>query len=191
MGKLEEKTKKEVITGMNLRKIRSRKALKFLGLLISSLLIAAVSATTYRYLYIDGSIKVTSAKMIWIEGADAENATIQGSTAIVRLDVEEGTPVNFTEALFLKNNNASGYFNYTITITQAVSSGDFQRAKMHVYENYTTPWTYLDTLDLTNSTDSYSDSLDGQDYLRMTFEVNATATSGTFDFDIQVEYWRT
>ena len=37
---------------MNVRKIRSRKALKFLGLLISAMVIAAVSAQVYSYMYI-------------------------------------------------------------------------------------------------------------------------------------------
>jgi hypothetical protein len=142
-------------------------------------------------MYIDGSITVSSAKLIWILGDNAPlDASISGSTAIMDFDVEEGTPVNFTEALFLKNNNATGSFNYNITITQAVSSDDFQRAKMHIYENYTLPsWTYLHTLDLTNATDFYSGSLQAGKYLRMTFELNATKSSGTYNFDIRVEYW--
>ena len=175
---------------MNLKKIRSKKSLKFLGLLISSLLIATVSATTFRYLYIDGSIEVGTQYMIWILGNDAPSgASISGTTAIVDFKVEQGTPINFTEALFLKNQNATGSFTYNITVLTNVDSGDFQKAQMHIYENYTTPWTYLDTIDLTNATDYYSDSLAYGDYLRMTFDINATIASGTEYFDVQVEYW--
>jgi hypothetical protein len=172
-------------------KLNYKKNLKFVTLLITSLLIATVSAQLYRYMYIDGSITITSAKMIWILGADAPaDASISGSTAIIDLDVEQGTPLNFTEALFLKNANATGSFNYNITITQALSSSDFQRAKMHIYQNWTgLPWVFVHTLDLTNATDFYSGSLAYGKYLRMTFEVNATVTGVTKNFDVQVQYW--
>ncbi len=175
---------------MNLKRINTKKSLKFLGLLLSSLLIATVSAATYRYLYIDGSISVTAAKLIWIEGGDFPgDGSISGSTAIIDLDVEEGTPLNFTETLFLKNQNATGSFTYNITLLTNVGSGDFQKAQMHIYENYTTPWTYLDTIDLTNAADYYSNSLSAGDFLRMTFDINATIASGTRNFNVQVEYW--
>jgi len=176
---------------MNVKNIRSKKALKFLGLLISAMLIATVSAVTYRYMYIDGSITVGSQQMSWILGDDAPSgSSISGTTAIMAFLVEQGTPTNFTEALFLKNNNITGAsFTYNITVANSVNSTDFQRAQMHIYENYTTPWTYLNTIDLTNATDFYSNSLGGLAYLRMTFEINATIASGTYDFDIQVEYW--
>jgi len=177
---------------MNVKNIRSKKALKFLGLLISAMLIATVSAITYRYMYIDGSITVGGAYMVWLEGADLPGAPIAGSTATVNLDVEQGTPLNFTEALFLKNQHSTDTFNYSITVTNNVSSANFQRAKMLIYENYTAgpTWTYLDTLDLTNPASSYDNSLANGTYLRMTFEVNATIASGNFDFDVQVEYWK-
>lgn len=178
---------------MNLRGIRSRKALKFLGLLVSSLLIATVSAATYRYLYIDGSITVGAEKMSWILGSDAPSgASIAGTTATTDFNVEQGTPINFTETLFLKNNNATGSYTYNITVTTNVASGDFQRANMHIFQNWTGPatnWTYVDTIDLTNANDFYSASLAAGKYLRMTFGFNATIATGTRNFDIQVEYW--
>jgi len=176
---------------MNVKKIRSRKALKLLGLLISAMLIATVSAQVYRYMYIDGSITVGTQYMSWILGDEApSDASVSGTTAIMDFHVEEGTPLNFTEALFLKNNNASGSFTYNITVTTNVQSTEFQRALMHIYENYTIPWTYLSTIDLTNATDFYSNSLAGGKYLRMTFEINATIASGNSrSFDIQLEYW--
>ena len=177
---------------MDLKNIRSRKALKFLGLLVSAMLIATVSAVTYRYMYIDGRITVGGAYMVWIAGGDLPGASISGSTATANLDVEQGTPLNFTEALFLKNQHSTDTFSYNITVTNNVSSTDFQRAKMYIYQNYTAPptWTYLTTLDLTNPASIYSGSLANGTYLRMTFEVNATVPSGNFDFDIQVQYWK-
>jgi hypothetical protein len=90
----------------------------------------------------------------------------------------------------LKNTNSSGSFSYTITTTQILSSSDFERAKMHIYENYTTPgtWTYVDTLDLTSASDSVTGSLAAGNYLRMTLEFNATIASGTRSFEVQVQY---
>ena len=176
---------------MNMKNIRSKKALKFLGLLISAMLIATVSAVTYRYLYIDGSIWVGGQYLSWVLGSDAPSgASVSGTTAIMDFSVEEGTPLNFTEALFLKNNNDTGFFTYNITVTTNVQPTNFQRAQMHIYENYTvSTWTYLNTIDLTNATDFYSDDLGGLDYLRMTFEFNATTVGGPYGFAIQVEYW--
>ena len=156
--------------------------------MISALLIATVSATTFRYMYIDGSITVGGAKLIWILGDDAPgDASLAGSTATLDLNVEQGTPLNFTEALFLKNNSTASA-DINITITNAVLSGDFERAKMHINQNSSGSWLYVDTLDLTDSNDFYADSLAAGNYLRMTFEVNATLATGTKAFDIQVEY---
>jgi hypothetical protein len=177
---------------MNAIKIRSRKALKFLGLLISAMVIATASAQVYRYMFIDGSIVVGTQEMSWILGDEAPTgSSISGTTAILNgFPVDQGTPANFTEALFLRNNNVSETtFNYTITITNELSSTDFERAKMHIYQNYTVPWTHLYTMDLTNPADSYSEQLGPLQHLRMTFEVNATMTaSGTYNFDLQLEY---
>jgi len=178
---------------MNVKNIRSKKALKFLGLLISAMLIATVSAVTYRYLYIDGSIIVGTQLMSWSLGTDAPGtASIAGTTATVDFNVEEGTPINFTEALFLKNNNNTGHFHYNISVTTAVASADFQEAKMHIYQNWTGPasnWTYITTLDMTIPATVYNGQLDGLKYLRIGFEINATLASGTRNFDIEVEYW--
>lgn len=177
---------------MEMRKINYKKSIKFLTLLLTAMIIATVSAQVYRYMYIDGSISVASAKMIWVLGADAPgDASIDGSTATVDLDVEQGTPINFTECLYLKNDNLTGSFNILVNVTNTVLASDFNEAKMHIYENYTTPsvWTYVDTLDLTDSADYYSGSLGAGNFMRMTFEVEATiSASGTKPFDVQVRY---
>jgi len=175
---------------MEIKKIPFRKSMKFLTLLLTSLLIAMASAQVYRYMYITGSITIGTEKLIWIKGADAPaDASISGSTATIDLDVEPGTPINFTECLFLKNDNAIGSFNILISITTAVSSSDFDEAKTHIYQNSTGEWQYVDSLDLTNAASSYSGSLAAGEYLRMTFEVAAKASaSGTMPFGVQVRY---
>lgn len=174
--------------------INYKKSAKLILLLISTLVIATASASIYKYMYIDGSVTVGTAKLLWIEGVDSPgDATISGSTYTVDLDVEPGTPTNFTECVFLLNNDTSAH-NMTISITTAVSASDFDECAMHIYENSTASWLFVDTLNLTNLSDSYetytgNDPLGASEYYRMTFEVNATITaSGTYNFDIQVEY---
>ena len=170
--------------------VNYKKTAKFLFLILTSVIIAAVSAETYRYMYIDGSITVGSAKMIWALGADAPaGSSVSGSEATVDMSVEQGTPVNFTECLFLKNDNATGQFSLNITVSTAVLGADFTKAQMHIYQNSSTNWVYVDTIDLTNSTDIYSGTLNAQNFLRMTFEVEATTgASGNKPFDIEVVY---
>jgi len=175
-------------------KINYKKSAKLIALLISALLIATVSAQVYKYMYIDGSVTVGAPALLWIEGENSPgDATISGSTYTADLDVEPGYPANFTECVFLKNNDTSAH-NMTISINTALSTSDFDECKMHIYENSTSSWVYVDTLDLTNSADTYetytsNDPLGAGEYYRITFEVAAkTTASGTYNFDIQVEY---
>jgi len=184
-----------VIKRMNMKKISSKKALKFLGLLISAMIIATASAQVYRYMYIDGTVTVGTAKLIWILGDSAPgDAAIDGSTVTMDLDVEPGTPQNFTECLFLKNEDAAAH-NLTISVTTTVSATFFDGFNIYIYENQTASpaWTLVDILDVTIS-DSYetytgNEPLGADEYYLMTFEVAPDATaSGTYDFDIEVEY---
>jgi hypothetical protein len=170
-----------------------RKIAKTAILLLTSLIIATVSAATYRYMYIDGSVTVGSAKLVWETGDDAPGDTsITGSTVTIDLDVEPGVPMNFTECLFLTNNDTAAH-NMTISVTTSVSSSDFDELKIHIYQNGSSP-TFIDTLDVTTSDtyETYTGNTPlaaGEAYL-MTFEVAADSavTEGTYNFDIQVEY---
>lgn len=172
-------------------KINYKKTLKFVTLLVTALLIATVSAATYRYMYIDGSVSVGSAKLAWIEGADSpSDATISGSTYTVDFDVEPGTPINFTECVFLKNQDTSAH-NMTISVTTTISATYFTECNMHIYNNST--GAFIDTIDITTS-DTYetytsNTPLAADNSYKMTFEVSATTdASGTYNFDIEVEY---
>jgi hypothetical protein len=173
--------------------INYKRLTKLATLLISTLIIGAVSAATYRYMYIDGSVTVGTAKLIWIQGTDAPgDSTISGSTFTADLDVEPGTPQNFTECVFLKNQDTAAH-NMTISVSTPISAADFTECKMHIYENSTASWLFVDTIDITTS-DSYetyttNDPLGASGYYRMTFEVSPdTGASGSYDFDIDVEY---
>lgn len=170
--------------------MKYRKILKLTTLIATSILIATASAATYRYLNIDGSITIGTSHLLWIQGTDAPSDTsISGSTVTVDLDVENGTLINFTDCLYLKNDNVTGSYSMTITIPTAVSASDFDTCNLHLYQNSSGTWAFVDTLTLTNSGDSYSGSLNAGNYLRFTFEVQAkSGATGSKAFDIQVQY---
>ena len=170
-----------------------RKCLKIASLLITALLIGSVSAATYVYMYIDGSITIGTAKLVWMEGTDAPGDTsISGGTVTTDLHVQPGVAQNFTECLFLKNQDTAAH-NLTITVTTNVSASTFDTFKIYIYGN-STGWASVDTLDGTIVADQYSSytantPLIAGGYYRLTFEVKAkTGTFGTVNFDIQVTY---
>jgi hypothetical protein len=172
-----------------------KKSLKLVTLLLTAIIIATVSAATYSYMYIDGSITVGTAKLVWIEGADSPgDIDITGGTAQMDLHVQPGINQNFTEALFLKNQDTASH-NLTITVTTALSAVDFNIATAYIYKNSTGNWVSVDTLSLTTLNDQYSSytgntPLVNAGYYRFTFEIQADAalTPGTYSFDIQVVY---
>jgi hypothetical protein len=171
-------------------KTNYKKVIKLITLLITSILIGTASAYVYRYMYIEGSITVGKPLLIWLEGEDLDS-TIVGNTVTINLNVENGTAMNFTRALYLKNNATSAIsVSYNITVLTALYSSEFEIAKIHIYENYTTPgtWTYLDTIDLTDSSDHCEGVLGQGKYLRFTIEVKAIKEVGR-NFKVQVEYW--
>ena len=170
-----------------------KKPAKILLLLLSSILIASVSAQVYRYMYIDGSVTVGSAMLIWIKGVGAPgDSTVSGSTFTVDLDVAPGEPLNFTDCVYLKNQDSAAH-NMTISVTTTITGADFDECKMHIYANSTGSWVYVDTLDIETS-DSYetytgNTPLGAGNFYKMEFEVAATTgASGSYDFDLQVEY---
>jgi hypothetical protein len=171
---------------MNLQTIRGKKSLKLIFLLLTSLLIATVSATIYSYMYIDGSVTVGTAKLVWIAGSDVLDASISGGTVTIDLDVQPGQLQSFTYGLYLKNQDTDPH-NMTINVTTPLSGTYFTTAKMHIYMNST--GSFVHTIDMTTS-DSYATSpLSASGVYRLTFEIYATTgASGPYNFDIQVEY---
>jgi hypothetical protein len=177
---------------MNLNSIKNKKSLKIVTLLISAIIIGMVSATTFNYMYLDGSVTVGGTKMVWIAGADAPgDISSSGSTVTMDLDVQNGTYQVFTEALFLKNQDTGNDHDLNITVTTELSTGDFDTANAIIYENTTTPgvWTEVGTLTLTTASDQISGTLTDGGYYRFTFEIQAKSdASGIKPFDLQVTY---
>ncbi len=173
--------------------INYKKSLKLVTLLVTAIIIATVSAQTYIYMYVDGSVTIGTQKLVWLTGGDTPgDATISGGTVTMDLDVQPGVIQNFTEGIFLKNQDGADH-NLTITVTTALSTGTFDSAKVYIYKNVT-GWESVDTLDLRVQDDQYSSytgntPLVAGGYYRFTFEIQADASaSGSADFDIEVVY---
>jgi hypothetical protein len=165
--------------------VKYKKSLKLVTLLITALLIATASAQVYRYMYISGTVTVGSAILTW--GAGSVTPSIVGTTASITLNVEEDVPINFTDALYITNTDAVNAYDYTISVLTAISGSDFSVAKIHVYETDEATGPYVDTLDLTSTSNSVAGTLAADGVLSLTIEVQAsTATGGSFQ--VQVEY---
>jgi hypothetical protein len=169
--------------------VKYKKSLKIVTLLITALIIGTVSALTYNYMYLDGSVTIGTQKLVWLAGADSPgDISISGGTVTMDLDVQPGVNQTFTEALFLKNQDAANH-DLTINVTTALSGSDFDLASAQIYTNSSGSWAYLDTLDLMTLSDGYSATLNAGNYYRLSFVIQAkTGASGTKNFDLQVSY---
>jgi hypothetical protein len=171
-------------------KMNYRKTLKFTTLLITALLIGAVSAATYKYLNLDGSVTVGTQKIVWVQGG----SEIAGDTVTVSLSVEPGVPMDFNGTLYMKNKDTASH-NLTVKVTTAVGS-DFNYFYTYIYENFTTPgtWTLADDLNVKTLDDEYStytgnNPMQASGFYKLDFGLKTTTSAtGTYDFDIQVKY---
>lgn len=174
---------------MNLEKIRSKKSLKFLILLLTSLMIAGVSAATYRYMYIDGTVTVGGAKMVWLSGTDTDvTVLITGASVELNFPVENGTQRLFNNTLYLKNQDSSSH-TMNISITTPLPAAGFNSAVINIYQNSTGTWALVDTLDMTTTDSTINQSLAAGNYYRLAFDIYPKATaSGSYTFDVQLQY---
>ncbi len=137
---------------MNVKKIKSSKALKLLGLLLSSLLIATVSAAVYNYMYIQGSgLASTATGLKWALGADlpSPGPTIVGYT-VTNLNFTTGaSPVNYTDCLHIDNQDTGESHQFNLK-TKASWGGwsDYSEFNLVVF-NATSGGTQQAVLDLT------------------------------------------
>jgi hypothetical protein len=174
---------------MNLENVRSKKSLKLITLLLASLLIASASAMTYYGMYINGTITVRTADIIWVKGTN-QNATISitGSTVTVGLSAMNGTPQNFTNCLYLKNLAAAKAYSMNFSTTTALSATYFNTAKVLIYNNAT--GAFVNSLDITTtSSPSVGNSLAGGGVYSLVFEISsAVGASGPYSFSVKVTY---
>ena len=159
-----------------------KKFIKLSVLLISSLLIAKVSADAASYLYLQGNVTVASTQdLIWIK----DGSIVSGDTVTMDLEVQPSVTTNITGRLYLKNQGTSNY-SVSLIVTSAISG--FSKCDIHVYQNSTGAWQYVTTLDATSTSSQYtSGSLGAGEYYKLDFEITAPS-SGSGSFTIKVEY---
>ena len=181
---------------MNIEKIRSRKALKFLGLLISAMVIAAVSAQVYSYMYITGKGAVsTGTGLKWVAGADAPNGTsIVGNTVSdVNMTVNDGNPKNYTDCLRIVNQDPTTAHNFSLEVTKSPSTvGDkanFTEFNLVLFDESNVTQAVLDLK--TQGSNATGLTIPGGETWRVLFELVpiSTPTDGaTVEFEVKLTY---
>jgi hypothetical protein len=178
----------EVKRKMELKQIHAKKSVKLLFLLLTSLLIFVASAAVYNYMYLQGTVTVGTAQIIWVKGSGAPSGTtITGGLVTMGLDAQPGLNQTTTYCLYLKNNNATVTYNMNITVTTALSATYFNSANVYLYNNATSA--YITSISMT-SANTYTTTLAGNGVDRLDFQIYAkSSTSGQYSFDIRVTYW--
>jgi hypothetical protein len=171
-------------------KINYKKSLKLITLLISSMLIATVSAQYYRFLYIEGSVTISTTGLTWVKGEQAgTNVSISGTTATVSLSLSNGTTTNITNYLYLKNLDGTSH-SITINITDAANSGLYETLGFNItiYDNSTSD--YIGSLNVLSTTSYYSDIIDANAVWHITFQIATRPESSgqSDDFAVQFRY---
>jgi len=168
--------------------VKYKKSLKIVTLLITAILIATASAQVYRYMYISGTVTISSTGLKWVLGEEAPaGSSITGSTVTLSLPISNGTLANFTHVLYLQNLDASAH-SLTIDITDAANPSLYETNGFNMTLSYNSTGTFIDRLDVT-TTDSYSGSITNTDIWEVAFEVYTTpAASGNDPFTVEFTY---
>lgn len=121
---------------MKIEKISYKKPMKFVILLLSSLLIAVASATVYNYMYMTGTISVEGMTLEWRPGDDRADAgtTINGATVtMANLKGPPNGTRTYSDPVRLKNTGTPAVtFDLTISeVTGDVSHMDSIYVKIY------------------------------------------------------------
>jgi hypothetical protein len=170
-------------------KINYKRSLKLITLLISSLLIATVSAQIYNYMYISGSGEITTTGLKWELGPDAPStASITGPTASVPMNTSNGNPRNYTDCLRLVNlDNAVHSFNLSVTSSTG-DIGDFTEFKLVLFDENGTEQTVLSLLTTSSATNL---SIPNSKTWKVLFElvpISSPTSGAKVDFAVTLVY---
>jgi hypothetical protein len=105
--------------------INYKKSLKLVVLLITSLLIATVSATIYDYMYLTGNIGVQGMSLAWVLGPDNSTAGTQINGVSATLTNLKGPPNGtrvYADPVRL-NNTGGSTITFNVTIAGITNSG--------------------------------------------------------------------
>jgi len=180
---------------MNMKKISSKKALKFLGLLISAMLIATVSATVYNYMYIQGSgVASTAEGLKWDLGTNLPSPapTIVGYT-VTNLNFSTGaSPANYTDCLRIVNQDTPETHLFNLRVKSSWGGWtDYSEFNLVVF-NATTGGTQQEVLDLkTPGAQTANMTIPASATWSILFEIvpvaNPTATKVYFEIELMYE----
>jgi len=170
-------------------KTNYKKTLKFVTLLVSSLIIATASADVVSHMYFGGKVDVISRKLIWIVDGERLSTNIANLT----LTVEAGGSATITGKVYLKNEDNNAH-NLTITVTKAVDPEQFD-LYVDIYSNETGDWVLMDTLNATQMGAYFStkelnppNPLDGGFFYKLDFRITATTDAEDATFELRVDY---
>jgi hypothetical protein len=174
---------------MNLSSIKSKKSLKIVALLVTSLVIATVSAQTYSYMFIHGGATITGGVLSWAPGTGTPGGTTIVGPTVSNLDfsVPADTIQNFTDVLHLINAEASSHtFGLSATVT-AGNTAKFTTFDMVVYKSGGARVTSISVKDQGSVS---GQTIDASETLYVRFEVQPLAgeTDGYLAFTIQLTY---
>jgi len=170
-------------------KLNYRKSAKLITLAITSLLIAAVSAQVYSYMYIQGSGTITTGGISWVKGTTAPaGAVVQGHTVTnLNLTVPENTFQNFTDCLRLVNNDAS---SHTFGLETTVTGGNASKFTTFDLAVYQLSGTRITKISVKNQQSASGLTITASQTLYVRFEVDPLTgeTSGYMAFTVKLTY---
>lgn len=142
---------------MNVRKIKSKKALKLLGLLISAMFIATASAAVYYSLSMESQITVGTTWVKFVTAGDTPGAaTVEDSYCSLPLITYPNTTVTYEHAVGINNTDMSDPHSIRLRHVSVTPDSDPD------VSNFTSITFYL---------------LDASNVTQATFEYNTTSTS--------------
>ena len=118
-------------------KMNYKKSLKFVTLLLASLLIATVSATVYTQMFLNATVGVAGLSLKWVAGANANvTCNIAGSTCILTgLDGYPGQTTIYNDTVKITNAGSNAAtFNITTTQCQG-STNNLTSIYVKIYNN--------------------------------------------------------
>jgi len=172
-------------------KMNYKKSLKFITLLLASLLIATASAEIYSYMYIQGSGTITGQQLSWQLGTNPCGASIQGYTVNnLNITIPQNTFQNITDSIRLVNNNNT--YGYTFNITTTVVGGDPSKFTIFDFVMYYSNGTQVAKFSIKNQGSATNLNIAKSQTLYIRFEVDPLldAASGYMYFTLKLTYKR-
>ena len=183
---------------MNLKVLPAKKSMKFLALLLTSLLIASVSAAVYYSLDMTSTITVAANDIYFTLGPDNATASVSifndNKSATLGLSAYKNITMTYDDAIRVRNNNTGSSHNVRLRSVSLTGN-----AANFIYINFTLQTSTKVSLNYTSDGSSWTTpsttsfvSLSASTEYAIVIETkaNATATTGqsaTIEIAIDVE----